>query len=381
MLDPDGVERIGSSVRKVYGEAERELLAMLKGQAEAAIRRGVDYQGMSDSAADVVHRCEVTMAQYRGELRSAATLDVVRALEASDREDLRRLGVTLRRLPDGLRLALSRGSAETVAGILRMIDRDNLSMAGNARTVWLSTVARYSSMVQAGGISADDAVLRAGRDLARDGVKVVTYDNNGRPRREKPDVAVARHIRSQVSQTAGDRTMRLCRELGCDLVEVTSHAGARPSHAEWQGRVYSLSGKSKRYPSFAEATGYYGTGPHGALGDRLMGVNCRHGFGPYREGVDRAYSPDPDGDLGWDREEVYRDTQRQRELERQVRAARLDAAAAESDEDRTAAQARIWGAQERLRQLTSGKPWLHRAPANELAPGLARQPRGRKPRE
>ena len=28
-------------------------------------------------------------------------------------------------------------------------------------------------------------------------------------------------------------------EMECDLVEVTSHFGARPSHVEWQGQVYS----------------------------------------------------------------------------------------------------------------------------------------------
>ena len=34
--------------------------------------------------------------------------------------------------------------------------------------------------------------------------------------------------------------------LGTDLVEVTSHMDARPEHAAWQGKVYSLSGSSAK---------------------------------------------------------------------------------------------------------------------------------------
>lgn len=71
-------------------------------------------------------------------------------------------------------------------------------------------------------------------------------------------------------------------KCGCDLVEVTAHSGARPEHAEWQGKVYSRSGKSSKYPSLVEATGY-GTGPG------LGGWNCRHSMFPYYEGMSRVY--------------------------------------------------------------------------------------------
>lgn len=72
-------------------------------------------------------------------------------------------------------------------------------------------------------------------------------------------------------------------KCGCDLVEVTAHAGARPEHAEWQGKVYSRSGKSKKYPPLKESTGY-GTGAG------LGGWNCRHSMFPYYEGTSRTYT-------------------------------------------------------------------------------------------
>lgn len=67
------------------------------------------------------------------------------------------------------------------------------------------------------------------------------------------------------------------------MVEVTAHSGARPEHAEWQGKIYSRSGKSKKYPDLVEATGY-GTGPG------LGGWNCRHSMFPYYEGMGRVYT-------------------------------------------------------------------------------------------
>ncbi len=73
-------------------------------------------------------------------------------------------------------------------------------------------------------------------------------------------------------------------KCGCDLVEVTAHAGARPEHAEWQGKVYSRSGTSKKYPSLVKVTGY-GTGAG------LGGWNCRHNMLPFFEDIStRAYN-------------------------------------------------------------------------------------------
>ena len=53
-------------------------------------------------------------------------------------------------------------------------------------------------------------------------------------------------------------------------------------HAVWQGRVYSRSGRDPKYPSLDYGTGYHGTGPHAALGDRLCGVNCLHSLSPWQ---------------------------------------------------------------------------------------------------
>ena len=108
-------------------------------------------------------------------------------------------------------------------------------------------------------------------------------------------------------------------ELGSDLVEVTAHAGARPSHAVWQGQIYSRSGKSRSYPDFVQATGY-GTGAG------LGGWNCRHSFYPYFEGTSRTYSKElldsyqaQNYTYNGRKMTEYEASQMQRGIERQIR--------------------------------------------------------------
>ena len=79
----------------------------------------------------------------------------------------------------------------------------------------------------------------------------------------------------EVNQTAGKLQEARMDEMNVEFVETSAHGGARPSHAEWQGRRFHRGGavdyKGKHYPDFEAATGY-GTGAG------LCGWNCRHTF-------------------------------------------------------------------------------------------------------
>ena len=86
--------------------------------------------------------------------------------------------------------------------------------------------------------------------------------------------------------------------------------------------MFSLSGKSKKYPPFYRETGY------GSV-DGLCGANCKHDFGIYVEGQQLRYERDPDGG-DEKREERYQAEQKQRELERGIRAAKREATALEA---------------------------------------------------
>lgn len=95
--------------------------------------------------------------------------------------------------------------------------------------------------------------------------------------------------------------------------------GARPSHAEWQGKVFSRSGDNPKYPDFETSTGY-GTGAG------LCGWNCRHNFHAYFEGAPRAYTDEMldkynNATVEFDGNKIpyYEATQKQRAYERNIR--------------------------------------------------------------
>lgn len=133
-----------------------------------------------------------------------------------------------------------------------------------------STLDLAQMQVATGVFDYNTAIRNAVISLSSSGLQFVDYASG---HRNRADVAARRAILTGLSQMTGQIAKNNAEELETDIVEVTAHAGARPDHAEWQGRRYSLSGKSKEYPSLTAVTGY-------GTGDGLKGWNCRHDFYP-----------------------------------------------------------------------------------------------------
>ena len=125
--------------------------------------------------------------------------------------------------------------------------------------------------VSTGAFDYKTAVKQAVDSLA-DEMPMVTYPSG---HKDSIEVAARRAILTGVNQTTGKLQVARMDEMGCEFVETTAHGGARPSHAEWQGRRFHRGGavdyRGKHYPDFEAATGY-GTGAG------LCGWNCRHTF-------------------------------------------------------------------------------------------------------
>lgn len=125
--------------------------------------------------------------------------------------------------------------------------------------------------VSTGAFDYKTAVKQAVDSLA-DEMPMVTYPSG---HTDSIEVAARRAVLTGVNQTCGKLQEARMDEMGCEFVETTAHGGARPSHAEWQGRRFHRGGavdyKGRHYPDFEAATGY-GTGAG------LCGWNCRHTF-------------------------------------------------------------------------------------------------------
>ncbi len=176
------------------------------------------------------------------------------------------------------------------------------------------------------------ATRNAARRLTDSGLQFVDYESGAVAH---ADVAARRAVLTGLSQMTGKISEHNAAELDTDIVEVTAHAGARPDHAEWQGRWYSLSGKSKKYRSLADATGY-GTGAG------LKGWNCRHDFYPVIDGISEpAYTEEelknidpPPFEYNGRTYTYYEATQRQRYMERSMRRTKRELLAADSTGDK-----------------------------------------------
>ena len=116
------------------------------------------------------------------------------------------------------------------------------------------------------------AAVKQAVDSLADEMPMVTYTSG---HKDSIEVAARRAVLTGVNQTCGKLQEARADEMGVEFFETTAHGGARPSHAEWQGRRFHRGGavdyKGKHYPDFEAATGY-GTGAG------LCGWNCRHTF-------------------------------------------------------------------------------------------------------
>ena len=149
------------------------------------------------------------------------------------------------------------------------------STAANASKQFSKILDQAYMQVTSGAFDTETAIRNAIKALAEKGIESVRYPSG---RIDNIEVAARRAIVTGINQTAGDMQLARAEDVDSEYVETTAHAGARPEHEVWQGKIFKLHGKEPGYPNFYEATGY-GTGPG------LCGYNCRHNFHPFYPGL------------------------------------------------------------------------------------------------
>lgn len=169
---------------------------------------------------------------------------------------------------------------------------------------FIDTMDQIYSRVTSGGTGYIEAYVDGIDSLAKQGL-YVHYPSG---HKDTIETATLRCVRTGVSQASAQIQIARLDEMNCDLVLVSSHMGARPSHQVWQGKIYSRSGTSKEYPDFVSSTGY-------GTGEGLCGWNCGHSFEPYYEGQGNPYERYDDKE----NRELYEKTQEQRAMERAIR--------------------------------------------------------------
>jgi hypothetical protein len=173
--------------------------------------------------------------------------------------------------------------------------------------------------ITSGAFSYQEAIKQAIQSTAQQGATVLYPSGHT----DRIDVAVRRAVLTGVGQTCRTICEVNAQEMGCDLMEISAHSGARPTHAEWQGQIVSLSGR-KGYLNKDDIG--YGTGAG------FGGWNCQHDWYPYFEGISsRNYSEkalkqmnEKCIEYNGEKYSEYEISQIQRRMEREIRSAKRE---------------------------------------------------------
>lgn len=378
MLTPEYLEAMPEPVLTLYREAE---LAILRNMAERIAKYDywiptADWQNMKLKEAGITQE-EILriLSQYTGKTEEALRELMQQATTEGLRSDVAVYEAAGEAVPpisesEPLVQTLNAGFRAT-----RQTMRNLTRTTANTATQQFERALDAAWMqVRSGAMSYDQAIRNAVKGLAQSGVESIRYPSG---RVDTLEVATRRAVVTGVNQTTLQLQEQLADEMKFDLVEVSAHAGARPSHAEWQGEIYSRSGTSKKYPSLVEKTGY-GTGAG------LGGWNCRHSFSPWFEGSPRTYSKElldsyNERSISYDGKMLteYEASQVQRSIERNIRKWKrefeaLDAAGLDTSE--AAARLKIW--QDRMKDFTK-QTGLKQQSAREQIAGFGRSAAGK----
>ncbi|MDE6679177.1 MAG: phage minor capsid protein, partial [Ruminococcus sp.] len=274
MLSPEYYEVCADDVVRLYQQLEDDIISeivsriMKSGKVTETARHQIEQLQKSGRLYDdilntIASKTDATVQHVKA-LFEDAGVETVRFDNIIYREN----GLTpvdIRQSP-AMRQTLEAGYRKTLGNMKNL----TLTTANTSQTAYINACNQAYMQITSGAFSYQEAIRQAVQRTAQDGVKVL-YPSGYT---ERIDVAVRRAVLTGVGQTCREIGLMNAQECGCDLMEISAHSGARPAHAQWQGKIVSLSGR-KGYLSKSDIG--YGTG------DGFGGWNCRHDWFPFFE--------------------------------------------------------------------------------------------------
>ena len=328
MLLPTEYEHLCDQLITLYGDLDNAIISDIvrrlvqngemtetaKWQAKQLQESGMLYD---DIIAEIANRTEATQNQIRALFEDAGVESV-----RNDNVRYREAGLAgIIKLSPAAMQVLDAGYKKCSGNLSNL----TLTTANTAQQAYITACNNAYMQVVSGAFDYNTAIRNAVKAAAQNGTWVLYLSGH----RDRIDVAVRRSVLTGVGQTCRQLSMMNALDMDCDIMEITAHFGARPTHAEWQGQLVSLSGR-KGYLSLNDIG--YGTV------DGFGGVNCQHDWYPFFEGISsRAYSDDDLKKLNEKNTEYngkkysdYEVTQLQRKFERDIRGLKREAAAYDS---------------------------------------------------
>lgn len=170
--------------------------------------------------------------------------------------------------------------------------------------------------IVSGAFDYNSVLRRVVTQLTNSGLRQIDYASG---RGNRVDVAARRAVMTGITQLTGHISDMNAEKLGTEYFEVAWHAGARPTHAVWQGRVWSKE-QLVTVCGLGTVTG-------------LEGANCSHERYPFIPGISernwtdewlerKNHEENTPKEFHGKQYTVYEAKQRQRKMETAMRAQR-----------------------------------------------------------
>lgn len=194
-----------------------------------------------------------------------------------------------------------------------------------------------------------------------------------RGRNWTPEAYVNMCMRTTAGSVANEVQTARCEDMGVNLIQIDSHSGARPKCAKDQGKIFSLdntsgmtedlNGRKIRYYPWNSSS--YGEP------DGILGINCGHHKFPFVPGVNiQRYFPTEDFE---ENDRLYKQTQVQRALERDVRKQKRECMMFDELEDKDAFEksaVKLKSKEAQLKDYVKKHDHLHRRKDREQVVGF-----------
>ncbi|MCI5650365.1 MAG: phage minor capsid protein [Fusicatenibacter sp.] len=181
---------------------------------------------------------------------------------------------------------------------------------------FLDTLGKHATAEIVGAESRQQAIRSVIKEFNEKGIPAFV-DKAGR--QWTPEAYVSMTLRATAGNVSTEAMMARMNDRGLSLIQMSSHAGARPKCAKDQGKIFDRNnGKGyvedingKKIPFYPLKSSSYGEP------DGILGINCGHHGVPFIPGIStERYFPTEDFE---ENDRLYKQMQTQRGLERDVR--------------------------------------------------------------
>lgn len=347
MLNRERFQELSIFIVDLYNEIETDILVniarRLKMDDSMTSDDILNYQSMMlQQLGPLTQDNYRTMAKYAGttveEIRKfVESIGLESAQEAdSELSDL---------LPEAVATVPAYAASNSVAAVLIAYERQaletlnlvNTTILRQSQQVYLDILNKTVARVLVGQLTPQQALSLTASEWAEKGIPGL-IDRSGR--QWSTEAYVNMVTRTTAQNVTNDMQEARMDDYNVDLVEISSHAGARPKCEPYQGRIFSRSGNSRLYPALSSTS-------IGEI-DGLFGINCGHRKYPFVHGRSKKTYQPYDKELN---DRVYKESQQQRKLERDIRKAKKDAAMMKALQDEDAIKLANTKVRERQRKM------------------------------